>query len=319
MANKQITVSQEQAGMRLDKLLVQAFGLSRSQSKRLFSEGSVRIGRHIANKGDVVGEGQTIEVELPELNDDAPAVPDDSPEFPLEILLERHDLVIINKPAGQPSAPLRGGERGTAANALVARFPEMANVGFSVREPGLLHRLDNYTSGVLLAARKPEVFDVLREAMKQELLDKTYLVLCEDNDLPDVGEIDIPLAPHPKDKRKVLACLHPRDISRLKPRFAETSYQVISRNDSKALVKVSVSRAQRHQIRAHFSALNCPIVGDVLYGAIPIDGELGYALHAASLGWNGDSNVSGFFVEAALPADWSSRFGFGASEDSPNK
>jgi 23S rRNA pseudouridine1911/1915/1917 synthase len=307
-----ILITAAEAGARLDKILVQKVpGLGRAGAKRLFDDKRVRLfaggeGRgRVAAKGDVAAAGDAIELDLDEATSGTAAVPD--PEAPLTVLLETPDVVVVDKPSGQPTAPLDPGEKGTLANALVARYPEMASLGFSPREPGLCHRLDTGTSGLVVAARTQKAFETLTRALKEGRLDKRYLVICDAQDLPETGTIDIPLAPHPKDRRRVYPCVHPRDVARYAPRPATTGYAVLREHEGLALVEVKAPKAARHQIRAHFSAIEHPLVGDVLYGGKELpgkgDGEGRHALHAHHITWKGDADLPAFTVESPLPED----------------
>jgi len=187
----------------------------------------------------------------------------------------------------------------------------MAGIGFSPREPGLCHRLDTGTSGVVLAARTEAAFNTLTRALKEGRLDKRYLLICAAADLPESGMIDIPLAPHPKDRRRVYACTHERDVARLAPRPASTSYQKLREHGRWALVEVKAAKAARHQIRAHFAAIDHPLVGDLLYGGPPLPLAEGqeagegsrHALHAHRIMWKGDATVPAFAIESPLPED----------------
>lgn len=303
-----ITITDAQAGTRVDKLLVQAVpGLGRAGAKRLFEKGRVRLqpggeGRsRVASKGDVAAAGDVLDVDVEITEAGSAAAPD--PDAPLTIVLERPDLLVVEKPAGQPTAPLNPGERGTLANALVARFPELAGIGFSPREPGLCHRLDTETSGLVLAARSKEAFDVLTGALKEGRLDKRYLLVCDAQDLPEAGTIEIPLAPHPKDKRRVYPCAHPRDVARYAPRPASTAYARVRVEGDRALVEARAPKALRHQIRAHFAAIGHPLAGDTLYGGRPAPGLSRHALHAHRIAWGGDAKVPAFSAMSPLPAD----------------
>jgi len=307
-----ITITDAEAGTRLDKLLVQKVpGLGRAGAKRLFAEGRVRVVAggeghgHRADKGDVASAADVVELEMDEAAHGTAALAD--PDLPLEVVLETPHVVIIDKPAGQPTAPLDPGERGTVANALVARYPEMAGIGFSPREPGLCHRLDTGTSGLVLAARTAQAFDTLTHALKEGRLDKRYLVICSSRNLPESGTIDIPLAPHPKDRRRVYPCIHPRDVARYAPRPATTTYKTLREHGEWALVEARAPKAARHQIRVHFAAIEHPLAGDVLYGGPPLPGHEGeggrHALHAHHITWKGDAHVPAFTVESALPAE----------------
>jgi 23S rRNA pseudouridine1911/1915/1917 synthase len=303
-----ITITDAQAGTRIDKLLVQAVpGLGRAGAKRLFEKGRVRLqaggeGRgRIASKGDVAAAGDVLEVDIEESESGGAAVPD--PEAPLSIVLERPELLVVEKPAGQPTAPLNPGERGTLANALVARYPELAGIGFSPREPGLVHRLDTETSGLVLVARTAEAFEVLSKGLKEGRLDKRYLLVCDAADLPESGSIQIPLAPHPKDKRRVYPCAHERDVARYSPRPASTSYTLVRAAGDLALVEARAPKALRHQIRAHFAAIDHPLAGDTLYGGREVPGLSRHALHAHRIAWGGDAKVPAFSAMSPLPAD----------------
>lgn len=304
---KRFDVGEGDAGTRLDKLVVTRIeGLGRAAAKRLFDEGHVRVipaGKdrpRKASKGDLASKGDVVEIDF----DDgaaAGAVPD--PDAPLDVVLERDDLLVVDKPAGQPSAPLDPGERGTLANAVLARYPEVASIGFSPREPGLVHRLDTETSGLLLVARTAAAFDTLSRALKEGRLDKRYHLLCQGGDLPESGAVEIPLAPHPKDRRRVYPCIHPRDVARYSPRPATTEYTRKRACGDLWLVEARAARASRHQIRAHFAAIGHPLAGDALYGGPAVPGLARHALHAASIVWTGDAVVPAFHVISPLPDD----------------
>lgn len=302
MSTHEVTVPDDLDGARLDKALVTLItGASRARVKAAIAEGAVWVnGRHVP-KGGVVAAGDKLTMELAELaSPDAPAAPEDAP---LDVRFESPHVVVVNKPAGQPTAPLRAGETGTLANALVFRYPETAKLGYSPRDPGLLHRLDNDTSGLLLAARTREAFGELKAALDGEALVKEYLLVCRGDRLPDEGTIAFPLANHPKDQRRVYACIHPRDVIRYAPRPASTDYVVIERVGLYALVRVTVARALRHQIRVHFAAIEHPLVGDVLYGGEPVEGLERHALHASRLSLETATPGLSFDVTSELPAE----------------
>lgn len=226
------------------------------------------------------------------------------PNAPLHVHHESPRVLVVEKSAGQPTAPLRADETGTLANALVGHFPELASIGYSPREPGIVHRLDTETSGVVVVARTAEAFETLKEALKGEKIRKAYLLVCASEGLPDHGSIEYPIANHPKDKRRVYPCIHPRDVMRYAPRPASTTYRVEKRVGPWALVRAEAARAIRHQIRAHFSAIEHPLAGDVLYGASAVPGLERHALHAARAAFDGDGDAElAFDVTSPLPAD----------------
>lgn len=301
-----ISIDDSLAGTRLDKLLVDKVpGLGRAGAKRLFAEGKVRVywseeKWRKGAKGDVAAEGETVVLELEEAESTAAVA---EPDAPLVIVFEDAHVLIADKPARQPTAPIDPGERGSLASALLGHYPDLAGVGFSAREPGLVHRLDTDTSGLVIAARTKAAFETLTRALKQARLDKRYLLLCSAEDLPETGTIDIPLAPHPKDRRRVYACTNERDVARYAPRPATTSYRVLGVRGDLALVEARAPKATRHQIRAHFAALGHPLAGDTLYGGASVAGLTRHALHAHYVAWSGDSSVPAFTATSPLPAD----------------
>lgn len=305
-------------GARLDKALGILAEVSRAKAKALLESG-VRLNGRRAVKGASVQEGDTIEILEPTDDGDAAAQPD--PAVELDVRLETDRLLVVHKPAGLPTAPLRAGELGTLANAIVARFPDVAGVGPEPREPGLVHRLDTDTTGLVLVARTAAAYDELKHALRDGRVDKRYLAVvapgagsgraasvAADGELPDTGTIDIPLAPHPKDKRRVFACVHPRDVARLSPRPATTSFTVLRRwetddGERRALVEARAAKALRHQVRVHFAALGAPLLGDGLYGGPSAPDLARHALHASRVAYGGGKAVPAFVVEAELPPD----------------
>jgi len=258
------------------------------------------VGGRRRPKGAPVQAGETISVDTSRIPDaDAPAVPE--PEAALDVRFEGTGVLVVDKPAGVPTAPLRPGETGTLANALVGRYPELAGIGYSPREPGIVHRLDTDTSGLVVVARSAEAFETLKAALKEERIAKTYLVVCPEAGLPDEGTIEFPLTNHPKDQRRVYPCVHPRDVIRYSPRPATTRYRTKQRSGVWALVEAQAPRALRHQIRAHFAAIGHPLAGDELYGGAPIRSLGRHALHASEVRYQGTGEVDSFDVTSPLP------------------
>jgi 23S rRNA pseudouridine1911/1915/1917 synthase len=302
MQTQQFLVPDHLDGVRLDKAaLALVTNLSRARVKRAISEGSVRVNGRFRPKGVVVAKGEVISIESSALDSrNGAALP--TPEAPLSVVHESRDVLVVEKPAGQPTAPLRPDEVGTLANALVGRYPELAGIGYGPREPGLVHRLDTDTSGLVIAARSIAAFDALTRALKTGKIVKHYQLVCAAADLPDVSVIEFPIAKHPKDQRRVYPCVHPRDVMRYAPRPASTAYRVLRRDGRWALVEATVSRALRHQIRAHFAAIGHPLVGDVLYGGPLVEGFGRHALHASSVAFEAPEPDLAFDVRSPLPA-----------------
>lgn len=303
MSKEERVVPTALSGSRLDKALVDLVpGASRARVKKAIESGGVRVNGKIHPKGGVlVNEGDTLSFQLSDIaSGDEP--PHADPSVALKICFENDHVVVIDKPAGLACAPLRHGEMGTLANGLIAKYPGLIGVGYSQREPGLLHRLDTETSGVLVVAKTKEAFEQLKNALKDDLVQKEYLLVCASEGLPDEGTIEFPIANHPKDQRRVYPCIHPRDVMRYAPRPASTRYEVVRRGEKWALVRVEVARALRHQIRAHFAAIGLPLVGDVLYGGEPVEGLTRHALHASRVAYQGEPSLS-FDVRSDLPGE----------------
>ena len=303
MNEERFKVTPELAGARVDKAVLQLVpGLSRARVKKAIEARAVRVNGRVLAKGALVAAGDEITITAEHtLPASAPATP--TPDAPLVVRFESATVLVVDKPPGMPTAPLRGEEVGTLANALVGHYPELAGIGHSPREPGLIHRLDNETSGVLVVARTAAAFDVLADALKEHVLEKRYLLVCAEDGLADDGSIEFPITNHPKDKRRVYACIHPRDVMRYEPRPAVTGYRVLKRAGNWALVEASASKALRHQIRAHFAAIEHPLAGDELYGG-PVIRALGrHALHASHVAWTGGGGVEAFSVDVPLPKE----------------
>ncbi len=301
MSKVERTVSADLDGARLDKAIVALVeGASRARVKRAIEEGAVRVNGRALSKGGVVKSGDVIALDEDLVKSgEAPCVPE--PDAPLAVRFENEHVLVVDKPAGQPTAPLRADEKGTLANALVGKYAELASIGYSPREPGIVHRLDTETSGLVIVARTATAFEALKEALQAERIVKEYLLVCAADGLPDEGTIEYPIANHPKDKKRVYPCIHPRDVMRYAPRPAFTRYSVLRREGNWALVQASASRAIRHQLRAHFAAIEHPLAGDVLYGGEAITSLDRHALHASRVAF--DDPTLGFDVTSPLPND----------------
>jgi 23S rRNA pseudouridine1911/1915/1917 synthase len=293
---KEVEVPENLDGARLDKALPELLpGISRARIRAAIEAGQVCVNGRVRPKGALVHTGERIGIEeVAVAPRDVPPIA--TPEAPLDVAFESADVIVVNKPAGQPCATQRPDETGALVNALIGRYPELKGVGYNIREPGLLHRLDTDTSGLVIVARTAPVFDTLRKALTEHQIEKTYLLVCKSADLPDQGTVAFPLANHPKDTRRVLACVHPRDVMRNAPRPASTDYEVVSRSAHWALVRVRAQKALRHQIRAHFEAMGHPLLGDTLYGGSPDLSR--QALHAERVQFG-----TMFDVTAPMPED----------------
>jgi 23S rRNA pseudouridine1911/1915/1917 synthase len=290
-------ITSAEAGERVDKLLARRLRLGRRLAAELFAGGKVRVDGRRVRKGFVVSAGQSVVAESVCANEAAP-----EPDAPLNVQFVNDDVVVVDKPAGQPSAVVRAGDTGTLASALLGRYPEMAHVGYSRRESGLVHRLDTGTSGLLVAARTQAAFVLLRDGLKRGALEKHYLAIVQARPLPERGTLASWLATDPRNRRRVVVANAPTGLCGAQRRA--THWQVLGASGTWQLLRLRVNSAYRHQIRAHLAAMGIPIAGDVLYGG-HVDPRLGHrhALHASYIAWAGEGTVGAFAVHAGLPRD----------------
>jgi 23S rRNA pseudouridine1911/1915/1917 synthase len=273
---------------RVDKAIARAFpGAGRRQLAELFEAGDVRVRGKRVKKGHRVEPGDVIELaRAPAVGDALRAVPDADAAGALVVLAERPDLVAIAKPAGMPSQPLRAGERGTAANAIAARWPECAALGDDPRDAGLVHRLDIGTSGVLVAARTVAAYRALRDAFAAGRVKKQYLAITCGR--PVAGECDAPLV----QRGNHVVVDHADGLP------AATAFAVERSTAVHALVRCTASTGRMHQVRAHLAHVGAPIAGDARYGGVPIAGLAsdGFFLHASCV------ELPQCTIEAPVPA-----------------
>ncbi len=272
-----LTVTDAHVGKRLDRYLVDALPeLSRARARALLGEGHGRVNGRRMRKGDVVSAGDTVVIQGALPPQDFSPLPD--PEVRFEVRHEDPAVLVVDKPAGVPTHPLRPDELGTLANGLVARYPETRDVGYRKREPGVLHRLDTDTSGLVVVARNAAAFDALRDSMRAGKVTKRYLALVEGR-IAAEGSIDIPLVPHRKDPKRVEAVTeHVRLRAGTKTHPALTRYRPVRPLGDFTLVEVELESAFRHQVRVHLAAIGHPLVGDTLYRGPRLPDDLGVKL-----------------------------------------
>ncbi len=292
---------------RLDRFLAdQLPDLTRSQLKKLIDEGHVLLDGVPAKAGGKLKGGEALEIVLPE-PEPAAALPQ---EIPLRVLYEDEHLIVIDKPAGMVVHPAPGHSGGTLVNALLHYCTDLAGVGGTLR-PGIVHRLDKDTSGVLVASKNDAAHLHLAAQFKAHSITRRYLALVHGLVTPDRGTIDAPIGRHPVDRKRMSSQAR-------SGRRAVTHWQVLRRYDQDrlSLVELRLETGRTHQIRVHLSERHWPIVGDPVYGHgsrgnALADPELRklvqqlhrQALHARLLGFV--HPVSGAYLEQSspLPAD----------------
>ena len=244
-------------GARLDVYLAgQVPGLSRAAARRLIDEGMVLVNAKAGKAGLRIREGDRIAVEL--VTPDAMAGGLKPQPIPLKIFHADEDVIVLDKPSGMVVHPGAGNRERTLANALLALYPEIAGVGPEER-PGIVHRLDKGTSGVMVAARSPRAYASLLGQFKRHDVRKTYLGLVHGKVAAAEGHIDWPIGRHAT-KRKMIST-HSKS-----PREAETFFRVLERLPESTLLEIRPVTGRTHQIRVHLAAAGHPIVGDGLYG-----------------------------------------------------
>lgn len=194
----------------------------------------------------------------------------------LLILYENEDLLAVEKERGLPTLPLSEGETETLAVLLATHYPDMTNIG-GEHEAGIVHRLDNDTSGIIIAAKNQETYEALRAIWNTDQVEKGYLAWVIGH-APISGNLHHPIAHHPTNHKKMVVCTSEKEAKKLKARNAETQFKRLKVSDNTSLLQVKIRTGVRHQIRVHLASIGFPLLGDALYGK-KTDGSVGHLLH----------------------------------------
>ncbi|MEK9186139.1 MAG: RluA family pseudouridine synthase [Patescibacteria group bacterium] len=304
----------DKTGERLDKFLAAHYtGISRSQFQKLINEGTIKINGKAAKKPAILlrkGDRVLIleEEVLRQTQGGKEFIVEPEPDIPLEIIYEDSDIVVINKTAGLLVHPTLSQKKHTLANALIARYPEMKNVGESPMRPGIVHRLDKDTSGVIVATKNQAAFLYMKDQFLKRGIYKKYLALVEGIPKEKEGVIEYDIRPSKTNRLKKVAVKSFDKIWLKKSRrTAKTAYKVIKNiGDKFSLIEVSPVTGRTHQIRVHLAAIGHPIVGDRMYGS-KAKSDTRYVLkrqflHAFSLEFTAP-NGKKLSLETKLPED----------------
>ncbi len=250
---KTIELIVEETGRRLDKYIAEHTDLSRSHIQQLIREENILIGGMTArpSRGITMNEKIVIKVPTPELVSIEPE------NIPLDIIYENDDLLVIDKPAGMIVHPAAGNWSGTLVNAILAHCPDLAGIKGSLR-PGIVHRLDKDTSGLIVAAKNDAAQLSLSKQIKNREVVKVYLALINGQLSPREGAIEGPIGRHPKDRKKMAIVSDGRE--------ARTQYKVVEYAKEYTLLEVRLETGRTHQIRVHLSSIGYPVAGDSTYG-----------------------------------------------------
>ena len=280
--NISIVVDSSDSGRRLDALVHDQYkDLSRSRASALIRSGDIRVDGIQKRPGYKVKTGETISGESPDISHE-PIVPEPQ-AMALDILYEDDQLLVVMKPAGLVVHPGAGNVDATLVNGLLHHYPHMASACEDPLRPGIVHRLDKDTSGLMVVAKTPSAFAFLKDEFFHHRVEKIYQALVWGSHLDDEGRVDLPIGRHPV-KRKQMAV----DSSGGRP--ALTHWTVLNRYKNACHVRVRLHTGRTHQIRVHFHAMGHPLLGDRVYqfkrfrkqgGAVPRQ-----MLHAGELGFH---------------------------------
>ena len=274
-------VGNSEAGMRLDAFAASVSELSRNAAARLIESGDIKLNGRRAEKKCAVALGDSVEISLPE-PEECEALPED---IPLDAVYEDGDIIVINKPSGMVVHPAPGNYSGTLVNALLFRCRgSLSGIG-GVMRPGIVHRIDKDTSGLLVVAKNDFAHAVLSEELKYHGIEREYHALVKGGFKEDSGRVDLPIGRHPVDRKKMAVLKNSSSA-----REAVTHYEVLARYGGVSYLKLLLETGRTHQIRVHMSYLGHPLLGDEVYGQSKTPFEkrhasllLGQALHARRL------------------------------------
>ena len=269
---RELTAATEHAGVRLDAFLSADGALTRSQAARLIAEGRVRVNGKPAAKSARLSGGETVTVDAPQLRETA-LPPQD---IPLDVVYEDDDVIVVNKPTGLVVHPAPGHPDGTLVNALLHHCGDSLSGIGGEKRPGIVHRIDRDTSGLIIAAKNDAAHLALSAQLKDHSLSRTYECLVTGNMKQDSGTVDAPIGRSSADRKKMAVVPTGRR--------AVTHWEVVARYPGVTHLRCRLETGRTHQIRVHMAHIGHPILGDTVYGAKkPVPGLTGQCLHATGL------------------------------------
>ena len=294
--------NKDEAGMRLDAYIAAVSDLSRSAAARLIEAGSVTVNGRLAEKKRAIAEGDVVEITLSE-PEECDAQPED---IPLDVVYEDDDIIVINKPQGMVVHPAPGNYSGTLVNALLFRCRDSLSGIGGVMRPGIVHRIDKDTSGLLVVAKNDFAHTALSEELKYHGIEREYHALVKGGFGEDTGTIDLPIGRHPIDRKKMAVLKNSESA-----REAVTHYEVLARYGNISYLKLMLETGRTHQIRVHMSYTGHPLLGDEVYGQSKIPFEKrhapllnGQALHAKRLSLTHPRTNERMTFECELPENF---------------
>jgi len=292
MEEYQLIVENNDEIDRIDKYLAKKVHLSRSQLQDLIDKGYIKVNGVTVKSSYKVKPGDIINVIIPP-PEDTDIIPKD---IPIQVIYEDNDLLVVNKPRGMVVHPAHGHYQDTLVNALLYKVKDLSGIGGELR-PGIVHRLDKDTTGLLVVAKNDFSHQKLSEQLKNRTLKRVYWALCEGEIPWDEKRVELPMARHPV-YRKKMAIVYGGKIS-------ITNFKVLERFKGYTLVSASLETGRTHQVRLHLSHLGFPIVGDEIYGRIDKRfGIKGQLLHAKEISFIHPRTSERMSFSAPLPSDF---------------
>lgn len=287
----------EDTGVRLDTVLTRGLkdilpGKSRNYVQKLIDGGCVTLGGQALKSNYKLREGDVIEIDLPE-TEELSVMPED---IPLDIVYEDKDIIVINKARGMVVHPADGNYTGTLVNALLFHCQDLSDIN-GVKRPGIVHRIDKDTTGLLVVAKNNLAHNALAEQIKEHKVSRIYYALTEGFFSENAGTVDAPIGRHPVDRKKMA-------VNTKNGKNAVTHFTVIKRYRDTTLVKCRLETGRTHQIRVHMAYIGHPIVGDPVYGKRNTRGMTGQALHAGELTLRHPVTGEEMTFTAPLPCDF---------------
>lgn len=283
-------VQENEAGLRIDKYLSELINnMSRSFIQQIMDEGNVKVNNKIVKSNYKIRIKDSILVNIPE-----PEPLRVEPEnIPLDILYEDNDVIVVNKPQGMVVHPAVGNYTGTMVNALLAHCRDLSGINGVIR-PGIVHRIDKDTSGVLVVAKNDYAHNSLSQQLKDHSMNRIYVALAEGSIKQQEGIVDAPLGRHPSDRLKFAVVKQGKN--------AVTHYKVLENFNSATLIQCKLETGRTHQIRVHMAYIGHPLLGDPLYGfkrqRFNLQGQM---LHAKTLGFIHPTQNKYMEFESKLP------------------
>lgn len=287
-----VTAEAEDAGTRADVFLAAKLGVSRSNMQKLLEDGRVKRGEKIIKANYKVRAGEMFVVDIPE-PEPIEAVPEN---IPLDIIYEDDDVVVLNKARGMVVHPAPGNYTGTLVNALLYHCSNLSGINSAIR-PGIVHRLDKDTSGIMIVAKNDAAHISLSQQIQSKTAVRTYLAVVRGNIKTDSGTIETQIARDKNDRKKMA-------VVKEGGRDAITDYEVLERFGKYTLVRCKLRTGRTHQIRVHMEYLGYPLVGDPKYSPMKTPfGIKGQALHSHTLEFTHPCTGERMKFEAPLPED----------------